>query len=73
MGYSGTQVAELAETIRRVPADVVVVASPIDLRRIITRDKPAVRVTYELQEVGEPTLTDVLARRGLLGTRARAR
>ena len=67
MGYSAAQVAELAETIRRVPADVVVVASPIDLRRLVALDKPAVRVTYELREVGEPTLTDVLARRGLLG------
>jgi len=66
MGYSETQVSELAETIRRVPAEVVVVASPIDLRRLITLDRPALRVTYELQEVGEPTLTDVLRRRGLL-------
>ncbi|MBI2615509.1 MAG: GTPase [Gemmatimonadetes bacterium] len=72
MGYSAAQVAELAETIRRVPADVVVVASPIDLRRLVALDKPAVRVTYELQEVGEPTLTDVLARHGLLGVRPRA-
>lgn len=72
MGYGEAQVAELAETIRRVPADVVVVASPIDLRRLISLDKPAVRVTYELQEVGEPTLTDVLARRGLLGAGPRA-
>jgi len=64
-------VAELAETIRRVPADLVIVASPIDLRRVIALDKPAVRVTYELQEVGEPTLTDVLSRHGLLGAKAR--
>ena len=71
MGYSPAQVAELAETIRRVPADLVIVASPIDLRRVIALDKPAVRVTYELQEVGEPTLTDVLSRHGLLGAKAR--
>ena len=71
MGYSAAQVAELAETIRRVPADLVIVASPIDLRRVIALDKPAVRVTYELQEVGEPTLTDVLSRHGLLGAKAR--
>jgi predicted GTPase len=67
MGYSPSQVAELAETIRRVPADLVMVASPIDLRRIVTLDKPAVRVTYELRETGEVKLADVLARRGLLG------
>jgi predicted GTPase len=72
MGYGAEQVAELAETIRRVPVDVVVVASPIDLRRLVPLDKPAVRVTYELQEVGEPTLTDVLSRRGLLGLGPRA-
>jgi predicted GTPase len=67
MGYGPTQMAELAETIRRVPADLVMVASPIDLRRIVALDKPAVRVTYELKETGEVRLADVLARRGLLG------
>jgi predicted GTPase len=67
MGYGPSQVAELAETIRRVPADLVMVASPIDLRRIVALDKPAVRVTYELRETGEVKLADVLARRGLLG------
>ncbi len=66
MGYGAAQVAELAETIRRVPADFVVVASPIDLRRIVALDKPALRVTYELQEIGDLKLSDVLARRGLL-------
>ena len=53
MGYGAEQVAELAETIHRVPADFVVVASPIDLRRIIELDKPALRVTYELKETGD--------------------
>jgi len=73
MGYSPQQVAELAETIRRVPADFVVVASPIDLRRVVALDKPALRVTYELKETSELTLEDVLARRGLLGAHAAAR
>jgi predicted GTPase len=73
MGYGPSQVAELAETIRRVPADLVMVASPIDLRRIVALDKPAVRVTYELKETGEVKLVDVLARRGLLGAAAAAR
>jgi predicted GTPase len=45
----------------------VVVASPIDLRRVVALDKPAIRVTYELKETGDVTLADVLARRGLLG------
>lgn len=62
MGYSDQQVAELEETIRRTPADVVLVATPIDLRRLIRIDKPALRVRYELQEVGEPTLRQVLER-----------
>ncbi len=60
MGYSDQQVADLEETIRRTPADVVLIATPIDLRRLIAIDKPALRVRYELQEIGEPTLRQVL-------------
>jgi len=60
MGYGAEQTRELAETIRNTPADIVLVASPIDLRRLIEIDKPALRVRYELQEIGEPTLADVL-------------
>lgn len=60
MGYSDQQVADLEETIRCTPADVVLIATPIDLRRLITIDKPALRVGYELQEIGEPTLRQVL-------------
>ena len=56
MGYSDQQVRDLEETIRRTPADVVLVATPIDLRRLLTIDQPALRVRYELQEIGEPTL-----------------
>ena len=50
MGYSPEQISELEETIRRTPADVVVVGTPIDLRRVLKIDKPAVRVRYELRE-----------------------
>jgi predicted GTPase len=60
MGYSDQQVADLEATIRRTPADVVLIATPIDLRRLIEIDKLALRVRYELQEVGEPTLRQVL-------------
>ena len=60
MGYGGTQTEELAETIRRTPADLVLIATPIDLRRLVDFDKPALRVRYELQEIGEPTLAEVL-------------
>ena len=62
MGYGAKQTAELAETINTAPVDLVVVATPIDLRSLIEIDKPAVRVRYELQEIGEPTLADVLSK-----------
>lgn len=60
MGYSGAQVAELAATIDATPADVVLIATPVDLRRIASFRPPAVRVTYELEEVGSPTIADLL-------------
>ena len=60
MGYGDAQTEDLAETIRRTPADIVLIATPIDLRRLVHFDKPALRVYYELQEIGEPTLTGVL-------------
>ncbi|UCF41224.1 MAG: GTPase [Gemmatimonadota bacterium] len=60
MGYGDAQMADLAETIRNAEADLVLVATPIDLRRLIELDKPALRVHYELQVIGEPTLQDVL-------------
>ena len=70
MGYGRQQMEELRETIARTDADLVLIGTPIDLRRVITLDKPALRVTYRLQEVGEPTLADVLAEHGLIGTTA---
>ncbi|MCX7750652.1 MAG: cyclic 2,3-diphosphoglycerate synthase [Candidatus Bipolaricaulota bacterium] len=60
MGYGKAQVTELAATIARVPAQAVVIATPVDLRRLVRLDKPATRVRYELQEIGQPTLADVL-------------
>ena len=60
MGYGREQIRDLEETIRATPADLVVIATPIDLRRLIDIAQPAVRVRYELQEIGEPTLADVL-------------
>jgi len=62
MGYGEEQMRDLEATIARTPADVVLVATPIDLRRIIRIDKPALRVGYELQEIGKPDLHDVLAK-----------
>jgi len=57
MGYSEAQVRDLEATVRAVPADAVIVASPEDLRRLIAIDKPAVRVGYEVEEVdGRPLM-----------------
>ena len=60
MGYGDKQVEELAATIRATEADVIVIGTPIDLTRLIEFDKPSVRVRYELQEIGNPTLEDAL-------------
>ncbi len=60
MGYGKKQIQELEETIKRADADAVVIGTPIDLRRLIKIDKPAVRVRYELQEIGEPTLEEII-------------
>ena len=67
MGYGAAQVRDLEATIRAAPADLVLVASPIDLRRLMSLDRPALRVRYELQEIGEPDLRTVLRSRGYLG------
>lgn len=61
MGYSGQQVKELEKTINATECDLVVIGTPIDLRRIVKIKHPTVRVTYSLQEIGHPTLTDLLA------------
>jgi len=60
MGYSGQQIADLAETIENTECESVVIATPINLRRIIDIDKPSVRVYYDLQEIGRPDLKDVI-------------
>jgi predicted GTPase len=62
MGYGQEQVKDLEATIARTPCDLVLVATPIDLRRVIEIRQPALRVGYELQEIGKPDLADVLAR-----------
>jgi predicted GTPase len=60
MGYGASQTKDLEKTIAAVPADMVIVATPIDLTRIVKIDKPSQRVRYELQEIGQPTLEDIL-------------
>lgn len=60
MGYGKEQVNELEETINATPCDVVVIGTPVDLRKLLNLNKPAVRGRYELQEVSKPDLEDVL-------------
>ncbi len=60
MGYGKEQMQELEATIRQCPAEVVIIATPVDLRRMFTIDRPVARVTYELQPIGQPDLAEVL-------------
>ena len=60
MGYSDQQIRDLEATINKVPCDVVIIGTPIDLKRIVKIKKPALRVTYELEEIGEPSLRTIL-------------
>jgi predicted GTPase len=60
MGYSDKQIKDLESTINRVPCDAVIIGTPIDLNRIVKIKKPTHRVTYDLQEIGEPSLDTVL-------------
>lgn len=62
MGYGSAQMKDLETTINNTDCDVVIIGTPIDLRKLINLNKPAVRVTYDLQEVGKPNLEDVLQR-----------
>ncbi|MCL2368772.1 MAG: GTPase, partial [Oscillospiraceae bacterium] len=60
MGYGDQQIADLAATIKNTPCDAVIVATPIDLARIVDIDKPNTRVTYALQEIGQPDLDGLI-------------
>ena len=60
MGYGKTQIEELEQTINNSPAEVVVIGTPIDLRRVMSLQKPAVRVRYELEEIGTPQMKEML-------------
>jgi predicted GTPase len=63
MGYGDTQTRELEETINKSDVDMVIIGTPIDLTRVVRIDKPTQRVRYELQEIGQPTLADLLKAR----------
>jgi predicted GTPase len=60
MGYGEAQTRDLEATINKADVDLVIIGTPIDLKRIIKINKPAQRVRYELQEIGQPTLEDIL-------------
>jgi len=60
MGYGAHQIAELEQTINDTPCDMVIVATPIDLSRVLSIKRPFQRVRYELQVIGRPTLEEVL-------------
>jgi predicted GTPase len=61
MGYSAIQRHELEETINRVPCHLVLVATPIDLGHLVNLNKPSLRVTYEVEDVTHPGLTEILS------------
>jgi predicted GTPase len=60
MGYGDQQIKDLEATIAKTPCDAVVIATPIDLKRIVKIDKPSVKVGYDLQEIGTPDLAQAV-------------
>jgi predicted GTPase len=60
MGYGEQQLHDLERTINSTKCDSVIIATPIDLNRIIKIKKPNTRVYYDLQEIGDPNLSQVL-------------
>jgi predicted GTPase len=63
MGYSPEQIADLTATINNTPCDLVLFSTPIHLCRLLSCNKPTIRVRYEYQDYGEPTLQEVLEKR----------
>jgi predicted GTPase len=63
MGYSEAQIRDLAATIDRTPADLILFSTPIHLCRLLTCNKPTIRVRYEYQDYGEPRLAEVLGKK----------
>jgi predicted GTPase len=63
MGYGDKQICDLEQTINATPCDLVIIGTPIDLRRVVNIQHPADRVRYELQVIGRPTLKGILAKR----------
>jgi len=62
MGYGAAQIADLQATINQAPVDLVLIGTPIDLGKLINIKHPHQRIRYELQEIGRPTLADILSK-----------
>jgi len=60
MGYGEQQIKDLESTINAADCDAVLIGTPIDLRKVLHIEKPSVRVTYDLKEIGKPTVAEVL-------------
>ncbi len=60
MGYGEKQIRDLEATINNTPADLVIIATPINLGRLLKINKPSIRVKYELKEISEPNLEDII-------------
>jgi predicted GTPase len=60
MGYGEQQIKDLEKSVANTECDSVIIATPIDLKRLIKIDKPSTRVYYDLQEIGSPNFTEVI-------------
>jgi len=60
MGYGPQQIADLEATINAIPADLVLVATPVDLGRLLRLNKETVRLTYEIEPLGEPSPEQII-------------
>ncbi len=60
LGYGEEQLGELAATVAAVPSDVIIMASPVDLRRLLSFDRPSYRVTYEFEALRGPAVEELL-------------
>jgi len=63
MGYGQAQIRELEQTINAAEADLVLIGTPVNLSRLMSLNKPAQRVRYELEEIGPPQLPSILEQR----------
>ena len=60
LGYGNEQIGELTETLNKCKCDLVIVATPIDLGKLLKINTKSVRVTYDLEEIGRPKLDDLI-------------